>query len=129
MGKKGVPCYAARKPRPHVWRSGPDPVEHDIYNTWATSRAQAHFRNEGWELTFAEYLKIWKPYWSQRGRAGDDLCLARIIYSKPWAVGNVELITRAENVRRHAQFRLEKNNIARANGTYIPIVRGSYKKR
>lgn len=90
--------------RPAVWLSGPDPVDHAIYKTWLTSRAQANFRQEGWTISWQEYLDIWRPHWHQRGRASDDLCLTRLDPKQPWDVKNIELITRRVHVQRHNQL-------------------------
>ena len=128
MAKKGQPIYAARHPRPHVWRSGPDPVDHEIYKTWLTTRAQASYRDELWELTWEQYRDIWRPHFHLRGRDSDNLCLARKNYHQAWRQDNVELITRAENASRHSKFRLEINNIARENGTYVKRTRVRRKK-
>ena len=117
MVRRGQTIPNARKPRPHIWVSGPDPIDHAIYRTWATSRAQAHFRSEVWELTFEEYLAIWRPHWSRRGRESDSLCLTRIDFSEPWCTDNVALITRADHARKHPPHKLK--NIARNNAQYI----------
>lgn len=91
--------------RPHVWVTGPDPFKHDMYHPWQLAKAQANFREEGWTITFDEYYNIWKDYWHQRGRKGDDYCLTRITASLPWTLSNVEIITRREFLQRQGLIR------------------------
>ena len=92
-------------PRPRVWKSGPDPIRHDQYIAWARARAQAHFRNEKWHMTFEEWATLWGDQWHRRGRTKDTVCLSRIDYDLPWSVENCEIITR----RAHNQRQKENN--------------------
>ena len=89
-------------PRPLIWRTCPDPVRHAQYVAWGRARAQALFRQEGWAMTFAEFVEIWGEDWSRRGRDSDALCMTRSDWDLAWMPGNVELITRAEHNRRTA---------------------------
>ena len=89
-------------PRPFTWRTGPDPVLHSKYVAWSRARAQALFRQEGWNLTFEEFEQIWGDQWHRRGRARDDLCMTRTDPDLAWDTHNVELVTRAEHNRRCA---------------------------
>lgn len=83
-------------PRPDMWKSGPDETAHDQYNGWIRHRAQAHFRHEPHELTYAEWCAIWNQddAWAQRGRGIDCLCLCMIEPDWGWSVANVEILDR-----------------------------------
>lgn len=85
-----------RGPQPHVWLSGPDPVDHAQHIAWHRARAQAHYRGEEWQITFSQYQKIWRDNWHRRGRGVDDLLMIRKDHLKPWTIRNVKLATRNE---------------------------------
>lgn len=53
-----------------------------------------------WQITFTQWWKIWTDSgkWEQRGR-GSKFVMARFGDVGPYAVGNVEIITGAQNVR------------------------------
>jgi len=87
-------------PRPHLWKSGPDPVRHAKYTAWARARAQAHFRNEQWLMTFEEWETAWGDQWHLRGRGPDNLFLVRSDRDQPWSGDNVQTVTRPEFNRR-----------------------------
>lgn len=84
------------RPRPHVWRSGPDPVRHAQYTGWQRARAQANYRRELWQLTFEQWVELWGDQWPRRGRASHCLQASRIRPSQPWCLGNIRLITKVE---------------------------------
>jgi hypothetical protein len=93
-------------PRPHTWKSGPDPVRHAKYTAWGRARAQAHFRGEAWALTFEDWETAWGTEWHRRGRGADNLFLVRCRPSEPWSIDNVERVTRPEfNRRQHSAQR------------------------
>lgn len=60
-------------------------------------KQRAKARGIEWLLTFDEWWDIWQCKWELRGRAPDQLVMARIGDSGPYAVGNVKLITGREN--------------------------------
>ena len=95
-------------PRPFTWKTGPDPVTHAQFVAWGRARAQALFRQEGWELTFEQFQRIWGADWSRRGRRSDDLCMTRPYPDLPWSEHNAELITRADHNRRCADLRMRQ---------------------
>lgn len=97
-------------PRPEVWVTGPDPRKHDIYTAWAKSRAQAHFRCEGWELTFDEYYAMWDPHWENRGRKPESMCMTRYDSSQPWNTKNARIVTRLEHLQGNGFSRKGKTN-------------------
>lgn len=93
-------------PRPLIWKTGPDPVVHAQFVAFGRARAQALFRQEGWEITFEEFQQIWGADWPQRGRHSDNLCMTRSDIDLPWSADNVELITRADHNRRCSQRKM-----------------------
>lgn len=98
--------YGKRK---HLWQTGPDVITHDMYYGWLKHRAQAHYRNEGHDLTWPEWEAIWKNNnnWSKRGRSVTDICLVRINSRESWNLSNVELVNRREQLHRQAASRAE----------------------
>lgn len=56
-------------------------------------------RGISWKITFPEWVALWKDSgkWEQRGRGG--YVMARIGDSGPYRVGNVEIITSAQNAK------------------------------
>lgn len=62
-------------------------------------RKRAKQRGIDFQLTFAEFLAIWDGRLPQRGKGSDQLCMARCGDTGPYAVGNVKIITAAENLR------------------------------
>lgn len=96
------------KLRPQVWKTGPDPVLHEMYHCWQVQKAQCKFRDEEFNLTFEEYSKFWKKDWAKRGRTPDAICMTRIDWDGAWEIGNVELLSRAEHFKRQGQFRMQR---------------------
>ena len=94
-----------RGPRPHVWKCGPDESKHEMYTPWMRAKAQANFRNEGWDMSFEEYHAMWEPFWSQRGRGADDVCMSRKDYGKPWTVDNCMIVSRREHLKIQGGYR------------------------
>jgi hypothetical protein len=106
-GKKSDPTKTKRiakfvkgVERPHVWLCGPDKFKHDMYTPWMKAKAQANFRQEGWEMTFEEFYDIWKDHWHLRGRQAEDYCMTRIDSKLPWAKENIVIITRQEHLEQ-----------------------------
>jgi len=93
----GVPRPHTRKPRPHIWKTGPDPVLHKKYLTWLQQRNQALWRDEGWDIDFAAWCKLWEQHWEARGRTKGSYCMTRKDWSLPWTLDNVQVITRSEH--------------------------------
>lgn len=97
LKSRGVPRPHTRKPRPHIWKSGPDPVQHKKYLTWLQQRNQALFRDEGWSIDFDAWCELWRDKWDLRGRTKGSYCMTRIDWSLPWTLDNVQVITRSEH--------------------------------
>lgn len=87
---------------PNSWKSGPDQEDHKLYISCQRSRAQAHFRQEDWQITEQQYIDLWRidDRYKNKGRGSDDFCLCRIDEEKPWTVDNVEIITRKLHLLR-----------------------------
>ena len=92
----------ARGTRPHIWRTGPDPIRHKQYRVWLQQRNQALWRGEGWDedLDFDRWLSIWGDQYHLRGRTRGTLCMTRCDWELPWSPTNVEIVTREEHARR-----------------------------
>jgi hypothetical protein len=69
---------------------------HSAYRKQSQSAAS---RGIEWLITFEEWWGIWDASgkWDQRGRRGDQYCMARFNDEGPYAVGNVEIITNRKN--------------------------------
>lgn len=100
-----------RGPRPELWRYGPDPVVHAQHIAWSRARAQAHYRGEGWKLTFEQWVAVWGDRWPLRGRRSDSLMLDRDDHTQPWSLDNVVVVTRYEHHTRELKRRLERGQI------------------
>ena len=86
-----------KKPRPHVWRSGPDEYRHSMYQPWLKARAQANFRGEDWQLSFDDFYNLWNGHWHLRGRKRESLCMSRRVSDGAWSVENTILMTILEH--------------------------------
>lgn len=97
------------KLRDYLWKSGPDPLVHRKYFPWHCARSQAHYRGEGYEITFSEFCELWTDdLWERRGRASDALAMVRIDPTSAWSVDNCEIITRKEQLGKDNRARREK---------------------
>lgn len=118
--------------RPHLWKTGPDPVQHEKYRAFIQQRNQAQWRGETWHLSFDQWLDLWGDQYHLRGRQRDTLCLTRKDYSRPWSTDNCEIISRQEhnerqfqNGRRPRRSREQiesdrKRGLVRKNGQRMP---------
>ena len=63
------------------------------------SKHKAHSRKRGipFLLTFHQWWRLWRAHWQKRGRIRGQLVMARKGDTGPYAVGNVEIVTNAEN--------------------------------
>jgi hypothetical protein len=66
---------------------------------WAHKQG-AKSRNIEFLLTFEEWLQIWQDsgQLENRGRGSSEYCMARFGDKGPYAIGNVKIITNAENI-------------------------------
>jgi len=107
MGRstKGIPRPNSRGLRPHLWRVGPDPDLHAKYRVWLQQRNQALWRDEGWEISFADWVKLWGDLWLLRGRTRGTYCMTRVDWSLPWTLDNVRIATREEHAKMQGDAR------------------------
>lgn len=90
-----------RKTDPNNWISGPDPLTHDKYYAWLKHKAQAKFRHEIHELTWEDWQQLWpNELFEKRGRKSDDYCICLIDEYDGWVLGNVEVTSRLEHLRK-----------------------------
>lgn len=95
-------------PRPHTWVTGTDPLRHEQYQAFLRAKAQANFRNEGWELTFPEWARAWDPYWHQRGRGPGQRIMSRKDWRLPWTTDNIMICDRSTWRKHQVQTIREK---------------------
>jgi hypothetical protein len=105
LGRSRPDLKGPKPPRPHLWRTGPDPVRHRQYDCWSKHRAQSHFRGEEFSLTFEEYESIWADQWPNRGRKSWSMVMTRIDLEKGWHRDNVVIMERLQHLRRVGQQR------------------------
>lgn len=104
--KGGQTGDRGRNSDPDKWITGPDPITREKYYAWLKHRAQAHFRNEPYMLSWQDWQTLWSDSsFQQRGRRKTDLCLARIDHLGAWSMDNVIVCTRIEYLRRAAEYR------------------------
>jgi len=86
-------------PRPNAWITGPDPVRHKRYIAFLRQKAQANFRDEGWNFTFDEWLAVWGENIVYRGRQRGTMTMVRVDYKQPWSKTNSRIVDRREHSR------------------------------
>jgi hypothetical protein len=91
-----------------------------IFMAFIRQRRTARSRGIGWNLTFAEWLAIWSTSGklALRGRNKGQYVMARLRDAGPYAIGNVEIILGADNIR---QARAHSRKLRKANGGYRGI--------
>lgn len=69
-------------------------------------RYNANFAGHVWQLTFPQWAKLWKDSgkWEHRGLSQDSYVMGRIDRSKPFEVGNVEVVTLRENSAKSVEW-------------------------
>lgn len=97
---------------PHTWLSGPDPIDHKLYNDCLRARAQAKFRGEDWLISEQDYILLWRinGNYKRKGRTTGSLCLVRIDIEKAWSLDNVQVVERVRHFRKCGSERLERHN-------------------
>jgi hypothetical protein len=86
---------------PNMWKSGPDPIDHRLYNDCQRARAQAWYRGEDWYITEEEYIRLWREddRYLKKGRTRESVCLVKIDKDLDWTLDNVHFITRLEHFK------------------------------
>ncbi len=85
-------------PKKTKTRTYQDPLKHKQFTAWMRMKSQAIFRKEGWDLSFDEFLTLWTPYWSRRGRASTAYCLTRTDITLPWSITNTTAMIRRDQL-------------------------------
>jgi hypothetical protein len=72
---------------------------------YGTQRNTAKVRGIGWNITFPEWMAVWKTsgHLDERGRG--KYVMARLGDTGPYAVGNVHICTSSENIKEGYVFR------------------------
>jgi hypothetical protein len=73
----------------------------NIRKAWAEQKRNSANRGIPFLLTLKEFWEIWRESgkWEQRGRGADKYCMSRLKDCGAYAVGNVQILTNAENCR------------------------------
>lgn len=107
MGRPRGPFIKGRKFK--------DEVEHAKHWAFLRQKAQANFRQEGWDMTMEEFFEMWRDdLWANRGRGADKYCMVRVDVEKPWSLDNCIIILRYQqlvrykNPRRHPNLKFPK---------------------
>ena len=97
---------------PNDWKSGPDPIDHRLFNDCQRARAQAWYRGEEWSITEQEYIRLWREndHYLRKGRGTGNLCLTRIDLDKAWTMDNVEIVERHKHFRKCGAERRERQH-------------------
>ena len=81
-------------------------IDQDIKYGWMKHKAQANYRSEEHSITLEEWRNIWTlELWFLRGRGADDMCVMRDDLELGWAVDNVVMLTRKEQLKRAIEYR------------------------
>lgn len=97
------------RPRPRAWVYK-DAFDHERHTPYHKMRAQANFRGEPWELTFADFCDFWtRDRWPCRGRASTDLCLIRVDVEYPWSRSNCCIVERSCQLNIKTRRRLGRS--------------------
>ena len=72
-------------PRPHTWKTGPDPELKHLRRRWLRAKNQARFWSQEWRLTWEQYRDTWAGHTDQLGRTNGSLNLVRRCTGRPKA--------------------------------------------
>ena len=82
------------------WISGPDALHHKMYVAFGYHRVTSRLRGDTWRLTWPEWRDIWLPFWDQRGRSREQLCMCRKDVVGEWSTAYVHLLTRRQHIQQ-----------------------------
>lgn len=104
--KTGPSNKQGRYSDPNCWKTGPDPLRREKYYAYLKHKAQCNFRKQEYELSWEQWESLWPDdLFLKRGRGCDNLCLTKIDYELPWALYNVQVVTKGEHLKRNGEFR------------------------
>ncbi len=87
-----------------------DPTLHDLYYGFLKHRCQARFRKESYQLTWAQWQRIWPvELWSRRGRGPRSLRLVQLNPLKGWSFKNCAVVEHATHMSKITLARLHTN--------------------
>ena len=112
MSKRFRYAYQPRSTRRSVHlRHHQDPTEHEKYYAFLKHRAQARYRGEPYDLTWAQWQRLWpQKLWNRRGRAPHSVRLTQIDPTQGWCEQNCV-------VRQHSAHMREINRRRRDTRT------------
>ena len=95
--------YGKKGPRPNLWKTGPDPVLHQLRIKFLRARVQARFWCQGWTMTFKQFADRWldagiDPFLP--ARYPDSMNLCRIDKAGDWSVRNTVMRNRSLQLSR-----------------------------
>lgn len=79
-----------------------------LARAYKQQRSTAGFRGIEWEMTFPEWVKVWRDsgHLAERGRTGESYVMARFADAGPYSVANVYITTLRTNGRDYQAHRL-----------------------
>ena len=81
-----------------------DLVSKEMFGEFKRLKRSAEDRASEWNLSFDEFVELWREHWRDRRRL--KLVLCRNGFKGPWAIGNVRIDTRPNQVKdQHARRR------------------------
>jgi len=87
-------------PKPNIWITGPDPVVHRLRRRFILARNQARFWQQKWLLSWDQYRDLLLDHAENLGKTAEELNLCREDKTEVWSIGNVQIMTRSQAVRR-----------------------------
>jgi hypothetical protein len=101
---------------PNTWLSGPDPIDHKLFNDCQRARAQAWYRGEDWFISEHEYIQLWREgdRYQRKGRTTNSLCMIRLDIEAAWTLDNVTIAERHQHFRQvhiHKKLKRQMANV------------------
>ena len=89
-------------------------MKNKLRATFNQCRSNSRRRGVGFELTFEQWLGVWidSGHFQERGKGGNKYVMARLRDKGPYKIGNVKIITGAEN---RAEQIIRRNNAGERN--------------
>ena len=130
--KNGQPDkrYGKKGPRPNLWKTGPDPVLHQLRIKFLRARVQARYWCQPWQMTFEQYADRWlsqgiDPRRPARDPDSQNLC--RIDKGGAWSVENTVMRRRQQQMTRaktrHKNGEIKTRQRRNAGGPVKPFKR------
>lgn len=82
----------------------------DPRRAFRQQRRNAKQRGIPWNFNFKDWWMIWEPHWEKRGRYIGEMVMSRPNDEGPYEIGNVQIITAADNHREYLARRRGKPN-------------------